>query len=221
MKPYPITGGIYLVVDISMEWQYLSHQLEQALKSNKIAIIQIWNPTKITNKSSGNIDQIIMLSHGFNIPVLIHQDWQLLTRYPLDGVHFDTIPPNYESIKTIVGRPFLAGITLSNNLEMLALAEKNNFDYISFCSVFPSASAGSCELVSRETLIAARKLTSLPVFVSGGITQDNLSRLPSQTFDGIALVSGILKHPNPTESAEGYYEALSNNQSISIQKTIL
>jgi thiamine-phosphate pyrophosphorylase len=208
-KKYNITGGVYLVVDPTMEWNYLFYQLEQALDSRKIAVVQIWNYWKNISNKEERITEIIRIAQIYDVPVFINEDWELLRKYPLAGIHFDSIPTDFESIKTAIGRPFLSGITLSNNLSVLEWAEKNGCAYVSFCSVFPSASAGSCELVRPETLIAARQMTRLPLFVSGGLTIENMSRLPGNTFDGIAIISGIMKHPEPATSALNFHKALS------------
>jgi len=208
LKKFNVTGGVYLVVDPSMEWNYLFHQLEQALESRKIAIVQIWNYWKNVKNKEQLITKVIQTAHHYDVPVFINEDWELLKKYPLDGIHFDAIPVDFDAIKMSVGRPFLTGITISNDLQVLEWAEANGCDYVSFCSVFPSSSAGVCEIVHPETLIAARQMTSMPLFVSGGLTLENMSSLPGDTFDGIAIISGIMKHSEPAVSARNFYKAL-------------
>ncbi len=208
-KKYTIAGGIYLVIDPAMESSFLFHQLQKALTSNKITVVQIWNHWKNVPDKPAVIEKICEMVHGYQIPVMMNADWELLKVFPLDGVHFDAQPDDLDLIRSSIGRPFLTGVTVSNHLDLVKWADAQQMDYISFCSVFPSSSAGSCELVSTQTLQKARQLTPLPIFVSGGITPENLHQLPADAFDGIAVISGIMKQSAPETSANNYYKALS------------
>ncbi len=203
-----IKGGIYLVIDPAMEIDFLISQLEKALKSRKITVVQIWNHWENVQDRPGLIETICGMAHASQIPVLINESWEWLKSTSLDGVHFDTPPDDLNAIRASVGRPFLTGLTVSNDLDRVVWAAGHSFDYISFCSVFPSPSASGCELVTPETLIRARELTDLPIFVSGGISPDNLHLLPNAAYDGIAVISGIMKQPEPEVSARSYYRAM-------------
>jgi thiamine-phosphate pyrophosphorylase len=86
----------------------------------------------------------------------------------------------------------------------------NKLDYISFCSVFPSKSVSTCNLVSREIINKARAFTSIPIFLSGGIDLNNLPLLEGTGLDGIAVISGIMSANNPEEMASNYSQALIN-----------
>lgn len=205
-----ITGGVYLVVDPSMERPALIEKVEQALTGG-VNVIQIWNhwPVSFSPEDKKDIIQDVMGRAGsYDVPVLINEEWELLKTTQLDGVHFDEIPEGFEHIKKTVERPFITGITCSNDLGVIRWAENHNLDYISFCSMFPSASAGICEIVEPETVKKARELTRLPLFLSGGITEGNVHTLKDLNFDGVAVISGILNTESPEISASRYHEEL-------------
>ncbi|MDZ7683410.1 MAG: thiamine phosphate synthase [Fodinibius sp.] len=133
---------------------------------------------------------------------------ELLKDTPADGLHFDSVPNNYEEIKNEVDRDFIAGITCSNDLEIVEWAEENGFDYVSFCAMFPSPSVDSCEIVTPETVRKARQITDMPLFLSGGITPEKIGELDGLDFNGVAVISGILKDDEPREKALNYNQAL-------------
>ena len=91
-------------------------------------------------------------------------------------------------------------------------ADDHALDYISFCSMFPSSTANSCELVSFETVRQARLITSLPIFLAGGIRPGNIEALKELDYSGIAVVSGVMSANNPAEAINLYHEKL--NQSL-------
>ncbi len=205
-----ITGGIYLVIDPSIKKQTLLKKVKAALEGGT-GILQIWNhwPDSINlSEKLDIIDSVMLLAEEFDVPVIINEEWRLLKNISLHGVHFDSIPDNYTQLKSEVNREFIAGITCGNDINILHWAEKNHLDYISFCSMFPSRSAGNCEIVRPETVRKAKKITQIPIFLSGGITVGNMESLNGLDFDGIAVISGILNAESPEKSTSGYIQEL-------------
>jgi len=206
-------NGVYLVVDPSMDQAVLLDKVEQALEGG-VNILQIWNnwPDRIQEGDKQQLGSYIReMAHEYDVPVLMNDDWEMLLNTDLDGVHFDAVPEDFEKIKKEIGRDFLTGITCSNDLEVIKWAEENDFDYISFCAMFPSPSVGSCEIVKPETVKRAREITDMPLFLSGGITPDKIAELDGLEFNGVAVISGILKDDEPRKQASNYNQALNND----------
>jgi thiamine-phosphate pyrophosphorylase len=207
MKKYKITGGVYLVIDPSMPLQELLQKLKEVLRE-KIGAVQIWdNWKKVLNKEKIIID-ICELCHKHELPVLINNSWELLNTMPLDGIHFDTIPENYNQIKHTLKESFIAGITCNNDLSIIKWADENELDYVSFCSIFPSVTSNSCDLVSFETIRHAREITTLPIFLAGGIRPDNMYKLQGLDFDGVAVISGIMSAGRPAQTTKKYLQLM-------------
>lgn len=208
-KNVKINGGVYLVCDPAMDWKLLLEKLGEGL-SGGLGLVQIWNHW---NEGADKIDllkKINILTRKWNVPLLIDNDWKLYREFPdlLDGVHLDSIPEGLPSGLTDNG---LWGITCSNDLSVVRWADRHHMDYISFCSMLPSTSAGSCELVKPETINKARKLTNLPFFISGGIKPENLRHFKSiLSFQGVAVISGILGDPDPRSKVLEYSKILNN-----------
>ena len=202
-----IESGLYLVVDPSMDQVMLFHKLQQVLE-HKLAAVQIWDHWLKKTDKEFVIEKICELCHAHHVPVRIHNDWKLLDEFYLDGVHFDEVPVNLEEIKKEIGREFIAGITCNNDLTVVEWATQNHINYVSFCSVFPSSTSNSCDLVSFETIRKARQITSLPIFLAGGISLDNIPKLKELDFDGVAVISGIMSQDEPGLVAKKYLEQL-------------
>lgn len=203
-------SGVYLVVDPAMDRAELLNKVEQALQGG-VEILQIWNhwPGGITHSGKEQlVGSILEIAGDYDVPVLINEEWELLKTTRLHGVHFDAVPDDLEAIRRAAGRAFIAGVTCSNDLQVVRRAEEAGMDYISFCAMFPSPSVDSCEIVQPETVKKARELTSLPLFVSGGITLDNLRELEELDISGVAVISGILNADVPRDSALAYRRAL-------------
>ncbi|QMU31223.1 thiamine phosphate synthase [Adhaeribacter radiodurans] len=199
-----ISGGLYLIADAGLEELVLREKLEEALQ-NGVSIVQLYNTE---NASVTVINKICTLCHSYQVPVLVNNNWHLLLTTLLDGVHFDSVPDNLAEIKNTVKREFYKGITCSNNLAVVQWAHDNQFNYLSFCSLFPSATAGSCEIVHFENIQKARAITHLPFFAAGGINLHNLSQLAELPLNGIAVVSGIMASDNIGLTTQKYLHEL-------------
>lgn len=205
-----IDHGLYLVLDPSMPLDILINKLKEALDGG-VNILQIWNNWPSNFNSADKIElinAIAAIASAHKVPVLINEEWRLLKETALSGVHFDQIPDEYENIRAAIKRDFIAGITCSNDLNTVKWAEQHQLDYVSFCAIFPSKSAGQCEIVRPDTIINARAITKIPFFISGGITAKNLLELKDLDFTGVAVISGILNADKPKEAALSYLESI-------------
>jgi len=207
MKNQTIQSGIYLIIDPSMDEEILFSKLNLIVKE-KIAAIQIWD----NFKENQNIEELLLRIYAktslHNIPLLINNRWEILKQIPLDGIHFDEIPENFNEIKKEINRDFITGITCNNDLSTIEYPEKHQYDYISFCSMFPSKTANSCELVNFETVQKAKSIFSGKIFLAGGIDLNTIENLDKLDYDGIAVVSGIMSADNPSETIKKYQQKI-------------
>lgn len=206
-----IQNGIYLLIDPSMNRQVLLSRLKEIIWE-EIAAIQIWDNFSANENRIEFIEEILCLTQTKNIPVIINNQWQLLKQLNLDGVHFDKIPDNILQVRTEIGREIITGITCGNDLSAVTWANENGLDYISFCSMFPSSTANSCELVTFNTVKEASNITSLAIFLAGGIRPENIEALNELNYSGIAVVSGIMNNDKPAEAFKKYQQKIKTSQ---------
>jgi thiamine-phosphate pyrophosphorylase len=207
-----IKGGVYLVIDPSLNNNILLPIITKAV-SGGVDVLQIWNHWNKDQDKQQVIADICSVAHACNVPVVINEEWQLLPSTNLDGVHFDKPPHDLNAIRLNINRAFLCGITCGNDISLIKWANDNLLDYISFCSMFPSATAESCELVKRETVQQARRITKLPIFLAGGINHRNIAELLDTGMNGVAIISAIMQSDDP-ESATRKFKKLLHEKII-------
>lgn len=207
MKKQTIESGIYLIIDPSMDEDILFSKLNQIVKE-KIAAIQIWDNFKENQNIEKLFLKIYQKTSLNKIPLIINNRWEYLKQIPLDGIHFDEIPENFNQITKEINRDFIVGITCNNELSTIEYAEQNQFDYISFCSMFPSKTENSCELVNFETVQKAKSIFTGKLFLAGGIDLNTIKNLDELNYDGIAVVSGIMSAKNPSETIREYQQII-------------
>lgn len=199
--------GVYLIIDPSTKWEILYSKLIKIAEEN-IAAVQIWDNFEPHNNPIPLINEILKICHSKNIPVIINNNSELLEKTKLDGIHFDRQQDDLFEIKSKIDREIFIGVTCGNDLSTVKWAHQSKIDYISFCSMFPSPTANSCELVTFDTIKKAAEITSLPIFLAGGILPENLQLLDTLDYSGIAVVSGIMNAENPIKELKKYQEKL-------------
>ena len=202
-------AGVYLVIDPKQDWKELFSKLVAALKGG-VSILQIWDHWHDDigeDQKLEFIQEVKKLAKPWSVPVLMHDDWRFALTAELEGVHFDVKPENFESVRQQLEGKYI-GLTVGNDLELIRWADRNELSYISFCAVFPSPSVDTCEIVSHSTIKETQNITDMPIFLSGGITINNLQKLNELPFDGVAVISGILSSKEPTEAVKHYIKEL-------------
>ncbi len=215
-----IKGGLYFVVDINSAEKFgvekLCEIVESAIEGG-VDVIQIWaEKTKWKENFEKLFDvatKIIEISHKYNVPVLVANDIELCVRLNADGVHLDSYEIPDKSgfeIKKIIGEDKIVGVTCGNDIRKIEWAKENGVDYISFCSIFPSSSVDSCEIVPLEMIKKAKEILGfeIPVFASGGITLENVDDVLNAGADGVAVVSALLKAENPEKESKKFKEKI-------------
>jgi len=203
--------GLYFVVDISavesLGLEKLCEIVEKAIIGG-VNVIQLWADRlkwEISfEKLFESAKKLIEIAHKYNIPVLIANDVELCAKLNADGVHLDgyEIPDKSgDEIRKIIGFEKIIGVTCGNDIKKIEWAKQNGIDYISFCSIFPTSSVDTCEIVPIEMIRKAKEILGeeIPVFASGGITVENVDEVLSAGADGIAVVSAIMKAEDPKE----------------------
>lgn len=201
--------SLYLIVDPMPGLKLVLPKIKDALDGG-VDIIQLWNHWNPQHPAEESITKICSLAHDSGVPVMINTHWEWLEKLPLDGVHFDEIPGDLTAIKKRIKRPFYVGITCGNSPAQIDWAIANGVDYISFCSMFPSSTSNSCDLVDHDVVKRVSGITNIPIFVAGGITPQNLPGLFPLGINGVAAVSSIMDAQD-TKAAANVFKTILNN----------
>ena len=125
-----------------------------------------------------------------------------------DGVHVGQDDLEVEGARRVVGPEKCVGLS-THNLEQFQQAMKTTADYIAVGPIFSTSSKANPDpVVGTELLRRARRLTAKPIVAIGGITLEKAAAVIEAGADSVAVISGILRAPNPAEGARQYIRAL-------------
>ncbi len=202
--------GLYLVVPVGTPLE----RVKAALKGG-VDLLQLWRPRTVPEAEAVRWGRDVRaLIRRFDVPLLVHEDVELARALAADGVHLDGEAPLPRAVREALGGGAIVGYTCGRELSKAEWAERVGADYISFCAVFPSPSAGdACELVPLETVREAKRRLTIPVFASGGITPETVPRVRQTGVDGVAVISAILEAPDPEAAARALKAQLEGDPS--------
>lgn len=179
---------VYLLIDATLNLEKVQSKLEKVLPL--LSKIQLYHTQRIYPEY---LKEWLDWLNSFDIPCFVYQNTSVLEFNEKVGIHLDNVE-DLSDTEIRLERKIRKGVTVGNDIEKIKRAEQLGYDYISFCSVFPSESAEVCELVNREIIQQARKYFSGEIFLAGGINTDTKKQLQGLDYDGVAVISAIMSH---------------------------
>lgn len=204
--------GLYLILDPTLPYQKLLDIAQKSLKGG-VDILQLWASGQGRPELLKLAKTLMTVAEQYNVPLLINNDLKLAKEVNAHGIHMDEHNMTPDEVRKILGERSIVGYTLGNNLDKLKWAEAEGADYVSFCAVFSTTSVTQCEIVPLNVVRLAKSLTNMPVFASGGINLENAHLVLEAGADGIAVISAILKAPDPEKAARSFKEILNKHKS--------
>jgi thiamine-phosphate pyrophosphorylase len=124
------------------------------------------------------------------------------------GVHVGQDDLDVEQARRVAGQDKLVGVS-THNLEQFQRAAQSSADYIAVGPIFSTSSKSNPDpIVGLDFIRRMRTLTRKPIVAIGGISLDLAKSVIEAGADSVAVISGVLSAPNPSQSARQYLEVL-------------
>jgi thiamine-phosphate pyrophosphorylase len=125
-----------------------------------------------------------------------------------NGVHVGQEDLGVEQARSVAGPQMLIGVS-THNMEQFAAAKSTSADYIAVGPVFSSYTKDNPDpVVGVDFLRAVRPLTDKPIVAIGGITLERAREVIKAGADSVAVISDILRAPDPGARAREYLNLL-------------
>jgi len=148
----------------------------------------------------------LVAAHGAHVIVNDRPDVAALAGAA--GVHVGQDDLEVEQARAIVGPAKWVGVS-THNLEQFRRAAATSADYIAVGPVFSTSSKANPDpVVGPELIRQVRTLTTKPIVAIGGITLERAAEVIAAGADSLAVISDILRAPQPADRARAYLEAL-------------
>jgi thiamine-phosphate pyrophosphorylase len=113
-----------------------------------------------------------------------------------------------EEARRVVGADKLVGVS-THNLEQFRRSAASSADYIAVGPIFATGSKSNPDpVVGVEFIREVRPLTDKPIVAIGGITLEHAAEIIEAGADSLAVISDILRAPDPGTRSRQYVELL-------------
>jgi thiamine-phosphate pyrophosphorylase len=154
--------------------------------------------------------RVVSAAFPSNVPVMIDDDIEAAFETGADGVHLGQMDwaaiPRDERANRLANMRIVGRST--HSLEEALAAERDGADYIGVGPVFPTATKPGVTPVGVELVREVAAHVKTPFFAIGGITLDNLDQVLAAGATRVAVVSALLKAPDPTGAAAAFKDRL-------------
>jgi thiamine-phosphate pyrophosphorylase len=124
------------------------------------------------------------------------------------GVHVGQEDLGVEGARSVVGPKKLVGVS-THNREQFEQAAATSADYIAVGPIFSTSTKENPDpVVGTKFIREVRPLTDKPIVAIGGITLERAAEVIEAGADSVAVISDILRAPDPGVRARRYIELL-------------
>lgn len=124
------------------------------------------------------------------------------------GVHIGQEDSDAEEARFVVGTRKLVGVSTHNRAQF-EQAAATSADYIAVGPIFSTSTKSNPDpVVGTEFIRQVRPLTDKPIVAIGGITLERAAEVVGAGAGSVAVISDILRAPDPGERAHQYVEML-------------
>ena len=205
---YKIKKGIYLISPEKIEnLKQFTTDLKFILKNVPISFFQL----RLKNIDEAGVIEIMQaikpICIKFNTEIILNDNYDIASKYALDGVHLGKSDGNVGEIK----RKFtgVIGVSCYNDVNRALEMSKLNVQYVSFGAFYPSSTKKDTVPCDISVLKSFKKQTKTPVCVIGGLNSSNTKPLVQAGADLVALSSAVWNLAKNTERVEELKKILS------------
>ncbi|OED29839.1 thiamine phosphate synthase [Methanosphaera sp. WGK6] len=207
-----IDYSVYLVTD------QFDFNEEEFLNIIEEAIIGGTTIVQIREKNSSTLDfynlalKVKEITDKYEVPLIINDRLDIAQAVDSAGVHLGQDDMPCKIARKILGPEKIIGIS-AENYEDAKQAQMDGADYLGIGAIQKTATKEDCDVIPREDLLKIKETITIPYVAIGGVKEYNTREIiENYDFNGVAIVSAIMKHKNPREASNNFYNIVINEK---------
>ena len=194
--------GLYVITDPALS-DDLIKDVEQSLLGGA-SVVQYRNKLHDRQAIVGEVNALLELCRGYQVPLLINDDVELAAETGADGVHLGRDDSGLEAARERLGHEAIIGISCYNEIERALEMQRRGASYVAFGRFFPSRTKPQAVQADIELLQHAAEQLTLPIVAIGGITAQNGATLIEAGADLLAVIHGVFGQDDVRKASESF-----------------
>ena len=200
MKP-TVDYSLYLCTDRDLMTSATIEECVEAAIKGGVTIVQLREKTCTSREFYEIGNRVHQITRAYHVPLIINDRTDIALAVGAEGVHVGRKDLPCHTIRQIVGRDMIIGVSASTKEEALQ-AEKDGADYLGVGAMYTTGTKTDALLVSMDELICIQKAVSIPIVTIGGMNRETIGQFKNKDIDGVAVVSAIVAKENPEAAAK-------------------
>ena len=193
--------SVYLVTD---QFDFTEEEFLNIIEESIIGgatIIQIREKDSETRDFLNLARKVKNITDKYNVPLIINDRLDIALAIDAAGVHVGQDDMPCDIVRKLIGPDKLIGVSAHDYKEAIK-AKEDGADYLGIGAFQPTATKKNANVIDLDELEKMKKIDIKSVAI-GGVNKDNAREIVSKyNFDGIAVVSAIMKDDNPRKATE-------------------
>lgn len=187
----PSLSGVYLLLDEQWAPRHNLPAILELAAGCGIRLFQYRNKTGSPRDVFAKAKALREAAARSDVLFIVNDRCDIALAVEADGVHLGQDDLPLELARSIMGPSKIIGIS-AHRPEEVTQAARGGADYVGYGPLFPTTTKEAHEApVGFAGLRDIRPLTSLPVFVIGGITLDSVEEVVASGANGVAVASAV------------------------------
>jgi thiamine-phosphate pyrophosphorylase len=184
--------GIYGILPADLPLDDLLAKAEAALAGG-VRILQLRDKKQEADRLAERARALRELTRASGALLIINDFLHTAIRAKADGVHFGpTDCPNLTQLRCETGPDLIVGVSCKADAAFARHVLSSGADYVSFGSIFPTASKSGANVIGLARLMKARQIfPEANIVAIGGIHARNLREVKRAGADAAALISDL------------------------------
>jgi thiamine-phosphate pyrophosphorylase len=158
------------------------------------------------------------ICHAFDVPFIINDSPELADDVGADGVHVGQEDVSVERCRQLLGDEAIVGLSTHSNEEFND-ALLRDATYFSAGPIEATPTKPGRVGTGVEYAVASQGRSVRPVFITGGVTANNIGRLVVAGLRHFVVVRALTESKEPEESARALRRALEEALAMTIEPT--
>jgi thiamine-phosphate pyrophosphorylase len=158
------------------------------------------------------------ICHAFNVPFIVNDSPELAVEVAADGVHVGQDDVSVERCRQLLGDEAIVGLS-THSTDEFANALGHDATYFSAGPIEATPTKPGRVGTGVEYAVASQERSSRPVFVTGGVTAENVGALVGAGLRHFVVVRALTESEYPEKSARAIRHALDQALAMTVKPT--